>query len=41
MQLGYHDEELDKKVERMYSIYTKEQEQKNGVLGIKAKKLRK
>ena len=23
MQLGYHDEELDKKVEGMYSIYTK------------------
>ena len=41
MQLGYHDEELDKKVEGMYSIYTKEQEQKNGVLGIKVKKLRK
>ena len=37
--LGYADEELENKLKGMYSIYTKEQEEKYGVLGIKIKKL--
>lgn len=39
--LGYNGEELDKKVSGMYSIYTKEQENLYGVLGIKIKMLKK
>jgi len=37
--LGYKDNELEEKVEGMYSIYNHEQEKKHGVLGIKIKKL--
>lgn len=37
--LGYSGEDLEKKTERMYSIYTPEQEKTYGVLGIKIKKL--
>lgn len=37
--LGYSGEELDKKVSGMYSIYTKDQENLYGVLGIKIKRI--
>ena len=37
--LGYADKKLENKLKGMYSIYTKEQEEKYGVLGIKIKKL--
>lgn len=37
--LGYNGEELDKKIQGIYSIYTKEQEEKYGVLGIKIRKI--
>lgn len=39
--LGYSGDELDKKVQGIYSIYTPEQEKNYGVLGIKIKKLTK
>ena len=38
-KLGYADKELENKLKGMYSIYTKEQEEKYGVLGIKIKKI--
>ena len=38
-KVGYNDQELEKKLKGIYSIYTKEQEEKYGVLGIKIKKL--
>ena len=38
-KLGYTDNELDNKLKGMYSIYTKEQEEKYGVLGIKIQKI--
>lgn len=38
-KLGYTDNNLENKLKGMYSIYTKEQEEKYGVLGIKIKKL--
>ncbi len=37
--LGYNEEELNKKLQGMYYIYTPEQEKTYGVLGIKIKKL--
>ena len=37
--LGYTGQELENKLKSMYSIYTKEQEEKYGVLGIKIKKI--
>ncbi len=37
--LDYTGNKLDEKLKGMYSIYTKEKEQANGVLGIKIKKL--
>ena len=36
--LNYNDEELNNKLDLIYKIYTKEEELKNGVLGIKIKK---
>ena len=39
--LGYTKEELEYQVQGMYSIYTPEQEEKYGVLGIKMKRLKK
>lgn len=39
--LGYNGEDLDKRLQGMYSIYTPEQEKTYGVLGIKIKKLTK
>ena len=37
LKLGYEKEELQKKLEGMYTIYKKEKEQEYGVLGIKMK----
>lgn len=37
--LGYEEEILEDKLNGIYKIYTKEQEQENGVLGIKIKKI--
>lgn len=37
--LGYNGEELDRKIQGLYSIYTKEQEEKYGVLGIRISRL--
>ena len=37
--LGYQGKELEEKVQGMYSIYSKDQEQEFGVLGIKIKLL--
>ncbi len=39
--LGYSEENLEQKVQGIYSIYTPEQEKAHGVLGIKIKKLTK
>ena len=39
MFLGYNKDQLENKLNGIYKIYTKEQEQQNGVLGIKIKKL--
>lgn len=39
MFLGYKDQILEDKLNGIYKIYTKEQEQQNGVMGIKIKKL--
>ena len=39
--LGYEGAKLDETVAGMYTIYTPQQEQDNGVLGIKIKKLEK
>lgn len=37
--LGYEGKNLDEKVQKMYSIYSHNQEKTYGVLGIKIKKL--
>lgn len=39
--LGYSGDDLDKKIQGIYSIYTPEQEKNHGVLGIKIKKITK
>ena len=37
ISLGYQDEKLTKQLTEIFNIYSKEQEQKYGVLGIKIK----
>ncbi len=37
ISLGYQEEKLTKQLDEIFNIYTKEQEQKYGVLGIKIK----